>query len=103
MRTLHFDCFSGISGDMTLAALIDVGVDAAAIRRGLDSLGLPIKLTYKRVRRCGIDGTHVQVEAPAEDENRHLPEIEAIIDRGTALTPSQRDLAKRIFRRLGEA
>src|SRR5262245_36788751 len=102
MRTLHFDCFSGISGDMTLAALIDLGVDAEAIRRGLDSLGLPIKLTYKRVRRCGIDATHVQIEAPHEDENRHLPEIEAIIDRGS-LSPSQRDLAKRIFRRLGEA
>jgi uncharacterized protein (TIGR00299 family) protein len=102
VRTLHFDCFSGISGDMTLAALIDLGVDADAIRRGLNSLGLPIKLTYKRVRRCGIDGTHVQIEAPVEDENRHLPEIEAIIDRGT-LTLSQKDLAKRIFRRLGEA
>ena len=39
MCTLHFDCFSGISGDMTLAALIDAGADANAIRAGLDSLG----------------------------------------------------------------
>lgn len=36
VRVLHFDCFSGISGDMTLGALIDAGVDAAAVRAGLD-------------------------------------------------------------------
>src|SRR5437762_1763975 len=40
VRVAHFDCFSGISGDMTLAALIDAGVDAEAIRAGIDSLGL---------------------------------------------------------------
>src|SRR5262245_26548979 len=44
VRVAHFDCFSGISGDMTLAALLDAGVDANAIRSGLDSLGLPIQL-----------------------------------------------------------
>ena len=44
MQVAHFDCFSGISGDMTLAALIDAGVDADTIRRGIESLGLPITL-----------------------------------------------------------
>ena len=51
MRVAHFDCFSGISGDMTLAALIDAGVDVDAIRAGLDSLGLPIKLEIEKVKR----------------------------------------------------
>ncbi len=102
MRVAHFDCFSGISGDMTLAALIDAGVDADAIRRGLDSLGLPLKLNYSTKRRCGIAGTHVEIEAPAETAERHLPEIEALIGR-SALTATQKDLAIRIFRRLGEA
>ena len=102
MRVAHFDCFSGISGDMTLAALLDAGVDADAIRRGLDSLGLPIKLTFSQKRRCGIAGTHVQIEAPAETTDRHLPEIEALINR-SALSGAQKDLAIRIFRRLGEA
>src|SRR5262249_24046755 len=44
MRVAHFDCFSGISGDMTLGALIDAGVDAEAVRAAVASLGLPIAL-----------------------------------------------------------
>ena len=41
MRIAYLDCASGISGDMTLGALVDVGVDLAAIQAGIDSLGLP--------------------------------------------------------------
>ena len=41
MRIAYLDCSTGISGDMTLGALIDAGVDAGAIRAGIDSLGLP--------------------------------------------------------------
>jgi uncharacterized protein (TIGR00299 family) protein len=88
---------------MVLGALIDAGVDADAIRAGLDSLGLPIKLTTERVVRAGITATYARVEAPEEEHaHRHLPQIEAILARG-ALTERQRDLALRIFRRLGEA
>src|SRR5262245_762819 len=87
---------------MTLAALIDAGVDAEAIRAGLASLGLPIRLEIESVRKCGIAATYVRVEAPEEDEHRFLPEIEEILQRG-ALTDRQRDLALRIFRRLAEA
>lgn len=102
MRVAHFDCFCGISGDMTLAALIDAGADAEAIRRGLDSLGLPIRLHTERVSRCGLAATYVRIEIDDAPTHRHLPEIEAIIRKG-ALTERQRDLALRIFRRLGEA
>ena len=56
MRVAHFDCFSGISGDMTLGALIDAGVDAEAIRGGLDSLGLPVRLEVAKVRKGGRNG-----------------------------------------------
>jgi uncharacterized protein (TIGR00299 family) protein len=102
MRVAHFDCFSGISGDMTLAALIDAGVDAEAIRRGIASLGLPVQLDIEKVRKGGFAATGVRVEAPGEQNHRFLPEIEEILQRG-ALTPRQRDLAVRIFRRLAEA
>lgn len=101
-RVLHFDCFSGISGDMTLAALIDAGADVAAIREGLASLNLPIELQTATRRRCGISGTHVSIICPEEHNHRHLPDIERIINNST-LTEPQKKLAKRIFRRLGEA
>jgi uncharacterized protein (TIGR00299 family) protein len=102
VRAVHFDCFSGVSGDMTLGALIDAGVDADAIRRGLDSLGLPIRMEVEKVRKGGFAATRVSIEAPEETSHRHLPEVEEILGRGS-LTPRQRDLALRIFRRLAEA
>jgi uncharacterized protein (TIGR00299 family) protein len=102
VRGLHFDCFSGVSGDMTLAALLDAGVDAAAVRRGLDSLGLPIRLEVAKVRKGGFAATQVRIDAPEEHTHRHLPDIEAILRRGS-LSEAQRDLALRIFRRLAEA
>jgi uncharacterized protein (TIGR00299 family) protein len=102
VKVAHFDCFSGISGDMTLAALIDAGVDQQAIRSGIDSLGLPIQLEVEKVRKNGIAATYVHIEAPDEQAHRFLPEIEQILQRGK-LTPRQRDLALRIFRRLAEA
>ncbi|MFO0880480.1 MAG: nickel pincer cofactor biosynthesis protein LarC [Gemmataceae bacterium] len=101
-RALHFDCFSGISGDMTLGALIDAGASAEAIRAGLDSLGLPIRLHADRVRKGGFAATQVWIEAPEETDHRHLADIEEILQRG-ALTPPQRELAQRIFHRLAEA
>lgn len=102
MKVAHFDCFSGISGDMTLGALIDAGVDADAIRKGIASLGLPITLEIEKVRKGGFAATYVHVEAPDEDTHRFLPDVEEILNRGS-LTTKQRDLALRIFRRLAEA
>jgi hypothetical protein len=102
VRVAHFDCFSGISGDMTLGALLDAGVDAEPIRAGIDSLGLPIRLHIEKVRKGGFAATQVHVEASQEHEHRHLPDVEEILGRGR-LTTSQRDLALRIFRRLAEA
>jgi uncharacterized protein (TIGR00299 family) protein len=102
VRAAHFDCFSGISGDMTLGALIDAGIDAAAIREGIDSLGLPITMHVERIRKGGFAATQVTIDAPEENEHRHLADVEAILARGR-LTPRQRDLALTIFRRLAEA
>jgi uncharacterized protein (TIGR00299 family) protein len=102
VRVAHFDCYSGISGDMTLGALIDAGVDAAAVRAGIESLGLPIGLEIEKVRKGGFAATQVRVEAPEEDTHRFLPDVEAILARGK-LTEWQRGLALRIFRRLAEA
>lgn len=102
MRVAHFDCFSGISGDMTLAALLDAGVDPVPIREGLDSLGLPIRLEVDKVRKGGFAATQVRIEVSEEPSHRFLPEVEEILSRGR-LTPKQHDLALRIFRRLAQA
>src|SRR3954469_14277517 len=102
MRVAHFDCFSGISGDMTLAALIDAGVDLEAIEAGLASLGLPIRIEVEKVKRNGIAATYVNIDAPDQETHRHLPEVEEIVGRGK-LSDRQRALAMKIFRRLAEA
>jgi len=83
MRVAHFDCFSGISGDMTVAALIDAGIDAEAIRRGVASLGLPIELEITKIRKGGFAATEFRVEANEEHTHRGLPEVEEILNRGS--------------------
>ena len=102
MRAAHFDCFSGISGDMTLAALFDLGVPREPVLAGIASLGLPIKIAIEKVTKGGFAATQIYVDAPPQEDHRHLPEIEAILSRGS-LTPTQRDLALKIFRRLAVA
>lgn len=104
MRIAYLDCSTGISGDMTLGALIDAGVDAAAIRAGIDSLGLPgVRLVIAHVMRCGFRATHVRVEHPEQHAHRHLSDIVKIIDAAKALTAPQRSLAKDIFTAVAKA
>lgn len=102
MRTAHFDCFSGISGDMCVAALLDAGVPADAVRAAVDSLGLPIRLEIETVKRCGFAATKFNVIAKDEEEYRFLPDVEAILAKG-ALTPRQRELATAIFQKVAVA
>jgi uncharacterized protein (TIGR00299 family) protein len=102
VRIGYFDCFSGISGDMTLGALADAGVDPRAIQSAVASLGLPCELAFETVRRGGFRANYAKVIAPPEHAHRHLHHIEAMIDKST-LSPRQNELARRIFLKLGEA
>lgn len=102
MQVAHFDCFSGISGDMVLGAVLDAGVPADAIRAALDSLGLPIQLEVERVKRCGFAATKANVIAADQEDYRFLPDILAILERA-AISPKQRELAGRIFQKIAEA
>jgi uncharacterized protein (TIGR00299 family) protein len=77
-------------------------VDAEAVRAAIASLGLPITLAVEKVRKGGFAATYVRVEAPHEHAHRHLHHVEEILNRGS-LTPRQRELALRIFRRVAEA
>ena len=102
MRVAHFDCFSGLSGDMILGACIDAGGDVERIRSALDSLGLNIKLEVERVKKKGIAATKANVIVADEKKHRHLPDIERIIASGS-LSDEQRELALKIFRKVAEA
>ncbi len=87
---------------MVLGAVIDAGVPADTIRAALDSLRLPIKLEVERVKRCGFAATKATVEAADQEDYRFLPDVEAILAKGT-LTPKQRELATTIFRKVAVA
>lgn len=103
MRLAYLDCASGISGDMTLGALVDAGVDLAAVQEGVDSLGLPsCRLRVEQVKKAGFRATQLTVEHEPEHKHRHLHHIEAMIA-GSTLTERQRELARRIFLKLAQA
>ena len=86
-----------------LGALIDAGVDIAQMQAGIDSLGLPTcRLVADTVSKCGFRATNVNVQYEPEHVHRHLHHITEMID-NSQLTENQKDLAKRIFIKLGQA
>ncbi|MCX8139008.1 MAG: nickel pincer cofactor biosynthesis protein LarC [Gemmataceae bacterium] len=103
VRVAHFDCFSGISGNMVLGALLDAGVPLEPIQSAIDSLHLPIHLEVREVQRCGFRAVHVEIRADEQPpQHRYVDDIEQLIFQA-AITPSQRELALRILRRLALA
>jgi len=102
-KLAYLDCFSGISGDMLLAALIACGAEPEAIERPLRSLGAgDLRLRQEPARRGALMGTRVVIEAPVEKKHRHFTAITRMLQQ-SELSPGVRDRALAIFRRLGEA
>jgi pyridinium-3,5-bisthiocarboxylic acid mononucleotide nickel chelatase len=103
MSLLIFDPFAGISGDMTLAALIDVGLDEIWLRTFVANLGIGDSAIHiERVDRRGIRAPHIRFAYPPEKAHRHLRHVVEIIDRANA--PGRaRELAREAFRRVAEA
>lgn len=103
MSMLIFDPFAGISGDMTLAALLDVGLEEEWLRSFVAELGIgDISVHIERVNRRGISAPHVRFEYPPERAHRHLRHVVEIIDRANA-APAARVLAREAFTRVAEA
>jgi pyridinium-3,5-bisthiocarboxylic acid mononucleotide nickel chelatase len=103
MKIAYFDCFSGISGDMTLGALVDAGVELSALEAELRRLSLPNwKISAEKVKRGAIFATQVKVEAAETHHHRGLADIHRLIAQAN-LAPRVAERATRIFRRLGEA
>jgi hypothetical protein len=103
MRICYLDCSTGISGDMTLAALVDAGADADTILHGLRSLGVDgLDVRFDTVQQGGFRALKFVVEHPPQHVHRHLEEVFETID-AADVRPSQRELARQIFLVLAEA
>ena len=102
MKICYFDAFSGISGDMTVGALIDAGADVAALTEGLASLGTGAEIRVERVKRRGIAAAKFHVRGGETKTHRHLPQILRMIS-GSALPDRAKRNAANVFEKLAEA
>jgi uncharacterized protein (TIGR00299 family) protein len=99
-RIAYFDCFSGVSGDMILGALIDAGLDLHQLEFELRKLNIPgYTLNAEKTTRKGLSGTRFLVHAEEDQTERHLKDIEEILDH-SALDDDIKVSGKAIFREL---
>jgi hypothetical protein len=105
VKVLYYDCFAGISGDMHLGALLDLGVEEARLRKELAKLPVGgYALRISRTTRRGIAGTRVEVDLDASHAHPHrrLADVAAIIE-ASGLSPTVKERSLGTFRRLAEA
>ena len=104
MTIAYFDCFSGISGDMALGALLDAGGELAILERTVTALGLDaeVKVKARQEERGHLGGTRVLVEV-GDGGSRTVPDLVAAVERATDVPERARQLAADAIRRLGAA
>ncbi|MBI5863868.1 MAG: nickel pincer cofactor biosynthesis protein LarC [Planctomycetes bacterium] len=105
MNIAYLDCFSGVAGDMLLAAWIDAGLPTEVLHDTVRRLNVPeATVTVERVKKGGIAASYVNVvvDASVPQKHRHLHHIVKIIDAAT-IPPRVAERAKRVFARLAEA
>ena len=104
MRLLYFDCFAGVSGDMIIGALLDLGVELDELRRQLASLDLSgYELSAAPVKRSGIAATKFEVKIDdARQPARKLSDITGLIN-DSAISDRCKADSVRVFERLAEA
>ncbi len=100
MKIAYFDCFSGISGDMILGALIDAGLNLKELDLELSKLNISgFKLKAEKTEKLGISGTKFIVETSEQHMERHLKDIIKIVDQSD-LSTDVKGLSKKIFKEL---
>jgi uncharacterized protein (TIGR00299 family) protein len=102
MKICYFDAFSGISGDMTVGALLDAGADWNRVETALRSLSLGASFRVEKTMRNGIAASKFSVDAGEQKGHRHLTHIEKIITSGELSELAQKNSVA-VFHRLGEA
>ncbi len=103
MRTLYFDCFAGVSGNMILGGLAELGIDRDELVTQLRTVApVGFEIVFTNAIRSGISAIHAEVHVPEEHLHRHLRDIETIID-ASGVSETVKLRSKSIFRRLAEA
>jgi pyridinium-3,5-bisthiocarboxylic acid mononucleotide nickel chelatase len=103
MKICYLDAFSGISGDMTVGALLDAGAPADAVLDSLRALDTGAKYQVEKTARGGVAASKFRVQADGpQSRHRHLPHILAMIDRAPIAERAKAN-ASAVFQRLGEA
>jgi uncharacterized protein (TIGR00299 family) protein len=103
MKLAYFDCFSGISGDMTLGALLHASCDLEHLRNELRGLQVPgWELSAEKVWKNGMAATYARVKTEDQQKHRSLSAILEIL-KNSQLAPAVRERASAIFQKLGEA
>ncbi len=104
MKIAFVDCFSGISGDMFLASLLDAGLPLEVLQEGIDKLNLPEKVELKlsETRKGALRAANLEVIVPHSHNHRHLSDILAILD-NSQLSEVVKQKAGAIFTLLAEA
>ncbi|MGB9856810.1 MAG: nickel pincer cofactor biosynthesis protein LarC [Dictyoglomaceae bacterium] len=100
---IYFDCFSGISGDMILGALLDLGLDPEIWKNELKKLpleGYEIKISKKT--KGFLQGTDVEIITYDEKKHRHLSDLFEIVER-SSVSNKVKKLSKKAFIKLAEA
>ena len=103
MRIAYFDCFSGISGDMILGALIDAGLHLGKLREELKKLKLAgYRIEAGTVRRQNLRGKRFRVKVAGDEvKERSLNQILRLIEK-SSLDREIKEKSQRIFKRLGK-
>ncbi len=105
MRILYLDLSAGVSGDMLLGALVDVGVPREVLSSTVEALRSPVSLSYEESSRGGLRGIKAHVEAADDRGHRHLRDFLRVLERsGLPTEVSQRaaGLLRRIFEAEGQ-
>ena len=105
MRILYLDLSAGVSGDMLLGALVDVGVPREVLSSTVEALRSPVSLSYEESSRGGLRGIKAHVEAADDRGHRHLRDFWRVLERsGLPTEVSQRaaGLLRRIFEAEGQ-
>lgn len=102
-KLLHFDAFSGVAGDMCVAALVDLGVPFVVVTQAVQALGLPhVEVSIRSAAAGAIGATKFDVHETGQQPQRSYAAIKSLLD-AAPLEPGARELAQRIFARLAWA